>query len=180
MEAYRSGHNGPDSKSGSPHGLVGSNPTASANSLLPKRFYAHKRRYKAICGHKSCEKQDSRSTDIFDTKVDLNPPLQNFFDWNWIFLPNRLWIISRSREIIHGRFFVFRILTKKILTWFEPFWQQNFRNQNCADCTYYKYCKHGACKLHLINMRCDLWAPFLFSDVIRKYNRSPSRKGLEI
>ena len=29
-EAYRSGHNGPDSKSGSPHGLVGSNPTASA------------------------------------------------------------------------------------------------------------------------------------------------------
>ncbi len=28
-EAYRSGHNGPDSKSGSPHGLVGSNPTAS-------------------------------------------------------------------------------------------------------------------------------------------------------
>ena len=31
-EAYRSGHNGPDSKSGSPHGLVGSNPTASATS----------------------------------------------------------------------------------------------------------------------------------------------------
>ena len=30
MEAYRSGHNGPDSKSGSPHGLVGSNPTRSA------------------------------------------------------------------------------------------------------------------------------------------------------
>ena len=30
-EVYRSGHNGPDSKSGSPHGLVGSNPTASAN-----------------------------------------------------------------------------------------------------------------------------------------------------
>ena len=30
MEAYRSGHNGPDSKSGSLHGLVGSNPTASA------------------------------------------------------------------------------------------------------------------------------------------------------
>ena len=29
-EAYRSGHNGPDSKSGSLHGLVGSNPTASA------------------------------------------------------------------------------------------------------------------------------------------------------
>ena len=32
MEAYRSGHNGPDSKSGSLHGLVGSNPTASANN----------------------------------------------------------------------------------------------------------------------------------------------------
>ena len=30
MEVYRSGHNGPDSKSGSLHGLVGSNPTASA------------------------------------------------------------------------------------------------------------------------------------------------------
>ena len=29
-EVYRSGHNGPDSKSGSLHGLVGSNPTASA------------------------------------------------------------------------------------------------------------------------------------------------------
>ena len=32
MEAYRSGHNGPDSKSGSPQGLVGSNPTASAKN----------------------------------------------------------------------------------------------------------------------------------------------------
>lgn len=31
MEVYRSGHNGPDSKSGSPHGLVGSNPTASGD-----------------------------------------------------------------------------------------------------------------------------------------------------
>ena len=30
MDRYRSGHNGPDSKSGSPHGLVGSNPTLSA------------------------------------------------------------------------------------------------------------------------------------------------------
>ena len=35
MEAYRSGHNGPDSKSGSPHGLVGSNPTASASGERP-------------------------------------------------------------------------------------------------------------------------------------------------
>ena len=32
LEVYRSGHNGPDSKSGSPQGLVGSNPTASAIS----------------------------------------------------------------------------------------------------------------------------------------------------
>ena len=31
MEAYRSGHNGTDSKSVVPHGTVGSNPTASAN-----------------------------------------------------------------------------------------------------------------------------------------------------
>ena len=31
MEAYRSGHNGPDSKSGSLNGLVSSNLTASAN-----------------------------------------------------------------------------------------------------------------------------------------------------
>ncbi len=26
----------------------------------------------------SCEKQDLRFTDIFDTKVDLNPTMQNF------------------------------------------------------------------------------------------------------
>lgn len=34
METYRSGHNGPDSKSGSLKGLVGSNPTVSAIILL--------------------------------------------------------------------------------------------------------------------------------------------------
>ena len=34
MEVYRSGHNGPDSKSGSPPGLVGSNPTASVSKVL--------------------------------------------------------------------------------------------------------------------------------------------------
>lgn len=33
-ERYRSGHNGPDSKSGSPQGLVGSNPTRSAKTTL--------------------------------------------------------------------------------------------------------------------------------------------------
>ena len=32
-EAYRSGHNGPDSKSGRPQGLVGSNPTAFAKKM---------------------------------------------------------------------------------------------------------------------------------------------------
>ena len=38
-EAYRSGHNGLDSKSSSPQGLVGSNPTASAsNEEIPPRF----------------------------------------------------------------------------------------------------------------------------------------------
>ncbi len=37
MDVYRSGHNGPDSKSGSPHGLVGSNPTASVPSK-PEEF----------------------------------------------------------------------------------------------------------------------------------------------
>ena len=36
MEAYRSGHNGTDSKSVVPHGTVGSNPTASAKKA---RFY---------------------------------------------------------------------------------------------------------------------------------------------
>ena len=46
-EVYRSGHNGPDSKSGSPHGLVGSNPTASAIVVaspcgLP-RFVVHRK-----------------------------------------------------------------------------------------------------------------------------------------
>ncbi len=39
MEAYRSGHNGPDSKSGSPHGLVGSNPTASARKKHAKACF---------------------------------------------------------------------------------------------------------------------------------------------
>ena len=34
METYRSGHNEPDSKSGSPQGLVGSNPTVSATKAL--------------------------------------------------------------------------------------------------------------------------------------------------
>jgi hypothetical protein len=40
MEAYRSGHNGPDSKSGSPQGLVGSNPTASASRLSLHAIHA--------------------------------------------------------------------------------------------------------------------------------------------
>ena len=99
----------------------GSNPSWRANKHWQKRYYAHKRQCKAICGHKSCEKQDSRSTDIFDTKVDLNPPLQNFSGWNWIFWRNRLWIISHSWEIIHRRFFVFTTLTKKIFRGLEPF-----------------------------------------------------------
>jgi hypothetical protein len=34
VETYRSGHNEPDSKSGSPQGLVGSNPTVSATKAL--------------------------------------------------------------------------------------------------------------------------------------------------
>ncbi len=37
-EAYRSGHNGTDSKSVVPHGTVGSNPTASANKAEIVRF----------------------------------------------------------------------------------------------------------------------------------------------
>jgi len=48
--------------------------------MLLKRFYAHKRRYKAICGHKSCKKQDSQFTDIFDTKMDLNPFMNKILD----------------------------------------------------------------------------------------------------
>ena len=42
MEAYRSGHNGTDSKSVVPHGTVGSNPTASANknrTFVYQKFY---------------------------------------------------------------------------------------------------------------------------------------------
>lgn len=38
MEQYRSGHNEPDSKSGSPKGPVGSNPTCSAKSLFINSF----------------------------------------------------------------------------------------------------------------------------------------------
>ena len=36
-DRYRSGHNGPDSKSGSPQGLVGSNPTRSARKRQVSR-----------------------------------------------------------------------------------------------------------------------------------------------
>ena len=35
-ESYRSGHNEPDSKSGVPHGTVGSNPTLSAKKASPQ------------------------------------------------------------------------------------------------------------------------------------------------
>ena len=40
LEAYRSGHNGPDSKSGYPHGYVGSNPTASVDGTKVKKSVA--------------------------------------------------------------------------------------------------------------------------------------------
>ena len=43
------------------------------HETLKKRYYAHKRLCKAICGHKSCEKQKTPSVDIFDKKMDLNP-----------------------------------------------------------------------------------------------------------
>ena len=36
VEVYRSGHNGPDSKSGIRQRIVGSNPTASANKPPPE------------------------------------------------------------------------------------------------------------------------------------------------
>ena len=64
-----------DSKSVGLITRVGSSPTTGTMKHWQKRYYAHKRLYKAICGHKSYKKQDSQSTDIFDTKVDLNPPL---------------------------------------------------------------------------------------------------------
>ncbi len=44
MEAYRSGHNGTDSKSVVPHGTVGSNPTASASYCVRKWLC------RAVCG----------------------------------------------------------------------------------------------------------------------------------
>ena len=47
--------------------------------MLPKRFYANKRLCKAIFWHKSCEKQKTPSVDIFDTKMDSNPPPTKFF-----------------------------------------------------------------------------------------------------
>lgn len=40
------------------------------HETLTKRYYAHKRLYKAICGHKSCKKRKFSSVDIFDTKMD--------------------------------------------------------------------------------------------------------------
>ena len=41
-EAYRSGHNGTDSKSVVPHGTVGSNPTASANAAYARTKISRK------------------------------------------------------------------------------------------------------------------------------------------
>ena len=64
-----------DSKSVGLITRVGSSPTTGTMKHWQKRYYAHKRLYKAICGHKSCEKQEFSSVDIFDTKVDLNPPM---------------------------------------------------------------------------------------------------------
>ena len=40
MEVYRSGHNGPDSKSGIRQRIVGSNPTASAKQESPTKHGA--------------------------------------------------------------------------------------------------------------------------------------------
>ena len=39
MEVYRSGHNGPDSKSGRPQGLVGSNPAKKPGQLYVRVFH---------------------------------------------------------------------------------------------------------------------------------------------
>ena len=55
-----------------------SNLVASTILMWRKRYYAHKRLCKAICGHKSCEKQKSQSVDIFDTKMDSNHPPTKF------------------------------------------------------------------------------------------------------
>lgn len=45
-----------------------------------KKYYAHKRLYKVVCGNRSYKK-DCPSVDIFDTKMDSDSPkkhLQNF------------------------------------------------------------------------------------------------------
>ena len=55
MDRYRSGHNGPDSKSGSPHGLVGSNPTVSVCKVMHRFISMHdffvcaKKLYTSLC-----------------------------------------------------------------------------------------------------------------------------------
>jgi hypothetical protein len=51
MEAYRSGHNGPDSKSGRPQGLVGSNPTLSATIVLKVRTFRTFRTFLCLFSH---------------------------------------------------------------------------------------------------------------------------------
>ena len=58
-------------------GNMGSIPVRVTMIDCQKRYYAHKRLCKAICGHKSCEKQDCCSVDIFDTKMDSNSPEKN-------------------------------------------------------------------------------------------------------
>ncbi len=49
-EAYRSGHNGTDSKSVDPKGSVGSNPTASAKRIIGTAFYEQCRLLKICLG----------------------------------------------------------------------------------------------------------------------------------
>ena len=51
---------------------------------------------------------------IFSTrKWTWTLTLQNFLGWNWIFWQNCLWIISRSREIIHRLFCYVELLPQK-------------------------------------------------------------------
>ena len=81
--------------------------------MRPKRYYARKRLDRATCGHKSFEKQDSRSTDIFDTKMDLNLTTQNFFRLKLDILTKRPVSDLSISENRSRAFFVVRGFDKK-------------------------------------------------------------------
>ena len=79
-----------------------------------------------------------------------------------------------------GVFLLHRVLTKKISTGFEPFDNKFFAVEFVQIIHIISIASMGACKLLFYLWKAIYGRLFLFSGVIRKYNRSSSRYGLEI